>query len=164
MWVRWVLLCMLRDPTNIYRQVILTLKKGASSVFFSHFFSKQFTRKLRWQAVKWKLSGDEGNEEMAFPFPLPSAPSSSRFLSPLGASVTVSLSLHHSADRRVRQVELARDVSGWVLLQRWREMGGKGGGETHNKVSFLDKRRIWQLLFGNVSNNYLKHPFCSWFF
>ncbi len=49
--------------------------------------------------------------------PLPSAPSLSRFLSPRGANVSVSLCLHHSADGRVRQVELARDVSGWVLLQ-----------------------------------------------
>lgn len=36
--------------------------------------------------------------------------------------------LHHGADRRVRQVELARDVSGWVLLQRWRDTGGKEEG------------------------------------
>lgn len=76
------------------------------------------------------------------PSSLPSTPSSSRFLSPLGANVSVSLSLHHSADRRVRQVELARDVSGWVLLQRWRENGGEGW----RQQSFLDKSCIFVIL------------------
>lgn len=39
--------------------------------------------------------------------------------------------LHHSADRRVRQVELARDVSGWVLRvfggPTSLDAGGQGG-------------------------------------
>lgn len=53
-------------------------KKGARSVFFSHSFGKQvFPRKLRWQAVKWKLRlrrrRDRGDEFFSLPLspPLP---------------------------------------------------------------------------------------------
>ena len=87
----------------------------------------------------------EGNEEMGPPFPLPSAPSSPRFLSPRGAERLPPSLLHHGADRRVRQVELARDVSGWVLLQRWRDTGGRRKGDTEQGV-ILDKRRIRRVL------------------
>lgn len=52
---------------------------------FSHSFGKQFPQKLRWQAVKWKLRLRRRRERGdGFSLPLPSTPSSSRFLSPLG--------------------------------------------------------------------------------
>lgn len=50
---------------------------------------------------------------------LPShSPPLHRFLSPRQVDICVSVSLHHSTDRWVGQVELACDVSRWVLLQR----------------------------------------------
>lgn len=115
-------------------------KEGASSVFSATSSASGFLKSS--VGSRWNESfglGGEGNEEMGI-FPssrLHSLLRSSRFLSPRGA-ISVSLSLHHSADRRVRQVELARDVSGWVLLQRWRKMGREEEG-THITGSFCDK-------------------------
>lgn len=104
-------------------------KKGASSVF-SHQGVSSKAPLAGGEVTAFISGGAKGNKErVSFSLPHPSfassRPSSSRFLSPRASDFGVSLSLNHSADRRVRQVELARDVSGWVLLQKQREMGRK---------------------------------------
>lgn len=67
-------------------------------------------------------------------------------------------SSHHRADRRVGQVELARDVSGRVLLQGWRETGrgGAGGGVwrgRHNRESRVEKSCAWLFSLSSFSLN-----------
>ena len=81
-------------------------KKGASSVFSATFFSKQFPQKAPLAGGEKKGLGFDGEENEKGLSPLLSSASSPPswpcFLSPRGANLSVSLSLHHSADRRVR--------------------------------------------------------------
>lgn len=93
--------------------------------FFSHVSPARSLSSKAPSAGKASVSAAKGTRRQVLPFPLPSAPS---FPLSSGSRTSPPSLLHHGADRRVRQVELARDVSGWVLLQRWRDMGGKEEG------------------------------------
>lgn len=113
--------------------------------------SPQWSSKWR----RWNESfGLKASRRCSSPY-LPSLP----FLvsSPLSVgSWRLPLPLHHSTDRRVGQVELACDVSGRVLLQRWRETGGKEFGRaTYNRVSCLQKSCICLFLFVLIKTNSL---------
>lgn len=102
--------------------------KGAKFSVILLFFSPVcFAEQRRWgessaaaeiQAVTLSPS--------VIPFSIFSSSSSLRWK--LASSVSLSSS-HHRTDRRVGQVELARDVSGRVLLQEWTETerGGERG-------------------------------------
>lgn len=57
------------------------------------------------------------------------------------------LPLHHSTDRRVGQVELACDVSGRVLLQRWRETGGRSLEGWHITGCHVSRRAAFAFFY-----------------